>query len=814
MIARNQEPIENKESNSKIYSDFLPTDNFRTIIRSKKYLYTKKINSEAPHILIDSSLIIDVLLGRNSSFLEAAIKIIELVFSENINGYISEVGLRDIWDITRELKGEKDANYLLIKLLNSFNVCNLEKEIIKKLSDYYLNSVESGMQIECAKKNNLDAIITLREKDFLGCDWENIFTPFQFLDNYENKNFYRDKFKKEIIGSKNRENLKKLFHKSDKEENQTEIEDLYLFDGWKVKHFNLLASKNKMAEAAVALSCDIIPIIQNDNIHVFRAWDCGSITALFKALDKAIIAKINQDNFINYSLSKIEISQLESGVESSICASIILNIGNHKLRSFHIHKDIIKACFYAYVKAIRNIYSIEFLKGDSEKINLFSNNINEMLEFYQNGQRDFSEMLLNNIDLEGENLPHINLSHSDLSSSNLKYINLDHSNLRQVNFKDSNLFHACLKNSDLYQANLERTKLNKADLSQSNLINANLTEANLDNARLLESNLSSATLIKGILSEAILTRSNLSNANLQYANLSGADLNKANLSGANLTNANLSKADLNGANLTNANLSKTDLSGANLTNANLSKADLSGANLTNTNLSKADLSGVDLSTGIIDGTNLSEANLSKSNLQGLDLNKTIFCKPILTDTKMPEIKIEIYGIKRIEKMIQFLNSFDSDQYVIYAVHSSTFGYWWNSEIGQSFREVNKKLSYMGISIKRVFIVPNFDFNYEIMEIIEEQVNSGIKVRYISEKLAENFNGFDLRTTNLLVCKNVLVPENSFTTTMIFNKDKEEESGYMSFVKDDIETNEQRFTMLWENANPYTEEVNFQSYIFV
>ncbi|NES82748.1 MAG: PIN domain-containing protein [Moorea sp. SIO2B7] len=160
-------------------------DNFETILKYQHTLFSKTINLEVPQLLIDTSLIIDVLLGRDSIFLEEATKIIQLVFSGEINWYITGIGLRDIWDIIRKLKGKKDANYLIIKLLNSFSVCNLNKETIKNSSNYYLNSIESAIQIEFAKNNKIDGIITLREKYFLGCGWDNIFTPAQFLDEYE-----------------------------------------------------------------------------------------------------------------------------------------------------------------------------------------------------------------------------------------------------------------------------------------------------------------------------------------------------------------------------------------------------------------------------------------------------------------------------------------------------------------------------------------------------------------------------------------------------------------------------------------------------
>ncbi|NES82749.1 MAG: hypothetical protein F6K10_15825 [Moorea sp. SIO2B7] len=498
--------------------------------------------------------------------------------------------------------------------------------------------------------------------------------------------------KKEVKDSSTRENLNNLLKKSNGEEQQTSIEeeDLSLFDGLKIQHFNVLTSKNKISQATVVLSNGSVSIKENDKINVFRAWDFGSVTALFKALDKAVEG-INKEKCVAYTLDSIKPSQLgQQGVDSSIFVVVVLRVGNYKVRAFHIHKDMVKACFYAYVKAIRNIYNPEkFSQNDSEQQLSLSVQMpvqnKTILQLYSNGIKDLRGMILREVNLVGENLSGVNLS------------------------------------------------------------NADLTEANLDNAILVDSNLSSAILTKGILSEANLSRANLS---------------RANLSSGNLKKAILLEADL----------AKADLSGVNLTKANLSGADLSGVNLTNANLSKANLTGVNLTTAKIDGANLSEANLTQADLRGLDLDKTVFCKSFLTDTKMPEIKIEIYGYRRIERIIQLFNQFKSNDYVIYAVHSSNFA-WCNSEITQKFRQVNKELSCQGITIKRVFILPKDNRSDELNEIIEEQVYSGIQVRCISEDLAKNLNGYNLKKRNLLVCKNRSVPENSFTTMMIINQDQ-------------------------------------------
>jgi uncharacterized protein YjbI with pentapeptide repeats len=367
-------------------------------------------------------------------------------------------------------------------------------------------------------------------------------------------------------------------------------------------------------------------------------------------------------------------------------AMVVVRSGNYRVRKSYSHKNIIKACFYAYIKAVVNIYTQQNTIGDLEKYSL-------------------------------------------------KEKGLSQSSLRETDFSSENLSSAIFRNCDF------------------------------------------------------------SFSDLQGTNLSNSDLSDANLSGTNLSGANLSDANLSGTNLSDTNLSDTNLSGANLSGANLSGANLSGANLSGANLLEVKLN----LAKYIEGVNFSGADLSKADLRSLDLNSTIFCKPILTDTKMPDFKMEVYGYKRIERMIQLFNQFRSDHYAICAVHSIAFGDWWKSEVVQQFREVNKRLREEGISIRRVFIIPRDD-TYRINNILKEQLDFGIDVRYLYEDLAF-VNDLDLRK-NLLVCKNLSVAENSFTTMMLLNNDQKEESGYISFSLDEVETNQELFNMIWEIAKPF------------
>lgn len=247
--------------------------------------------------------------------------------------------------------------------------------------------------------------------------------------------------------------------------------------------------------------------------------------------------------------------------------------------------------------------------------------IEELLNKYERGERDFGAINLCEANLSG-----VNLSGANLSGSNLSVANLSGANLHLANLSNAKLNVARMSGANLSKANLNRAILNvanliRADLGGAELIQAALIRAELIRAELSRANLNGANLSTADLREARLRQANLSRANLGGANLRGASLTAANLEGANLHGADLSRADLTGANLRDtelrqANLSCTNLSGANLSGANLRWVDLSGANLRWADLSEAKLSGANIM-----GADLSNANLLNASLVHADLTQ-------------------------------------------------------------------------------------------------------------------------------------------------------------------------------------------------
>ncbi|MCA2686448.1 MAG: pentapeptide repeat-containing protein [Microcystis sp. M038S2] len=254
-------------------------------------------------------------------------------------------------------------------------------------------------------------------------------------------------------------------------------------------------------------------------------------------------------------------------------------------------------------------------------------------------------------------------------------------------------------------------------------------------------------------------------------------------------------------------IGERDFRGLNFSQVNLmdGEANLSDAKLMGCNFSKANLSGVNLTNADLTGADLSHANLTDVKLD--ENNLTLLDGTILTNTIMPEIRMEIIGESRLEKVAQLLKHIDpQSESRILAIHSMTDSIWWDNPLGQKFWEVNEELIKREISIQRVFILPEVP-TQKHLQVIQEQLNSGIKVACICQEKAKDVEGYCWDNTNLLISENLSVPRNSFTARRIMNG--QTESGYISYQTRVVETDKSLFNALWEKSEKLSTEANLQ-----
>ena len=98
----------------------------------------------------------------------------------------------------------------------------------------------------------------------------------------------------------------------------------------------------------------------------------------------------------------------------------------------------------------------------------------------EQGEKDFTNLILENMDLENFNLSDMDFSHSNFINVNLSNVNFCSSQLVNVLLDDCNLQNANLKDSNLERASLRRANLTKVDISGARLYAAVLENAILD----------------------------------------------------------------------------------------------------------------------------------------------------------------------------------------------------------------------------------------------------------------------------------------------------------------------------------------------
>ena len=187
-------------------------------------------------------------------------------------------------------------------------------------------------------------------------------------------------------------------------------------------------------------------------------------------------------------------------------------------------------------------------------ISLMQNNLDSTTQNTIASEGDFSNAIINQIDLRKANLSEAILSKTDFSG-----VSPANDIGGRAIFSDANL-----KHTHFIYANLRAAVFRRADLSWADLSWADLTWAYFEEATLKRAILYNATLINADFRNADLTEADFSYAILMKASLFGANLYKADFRNANLYKADFRNANLYKADFRNANLYKADFRNANL----------------------------------------------------------------------------------------------------------------------------------------------------------------------------------------------------------------------------------------------------------
>lgn len=116
-------------------------------------------------VLVDADLVLERFLQR-SKFLEKAKNLFkQILVSENLEAYITDIGLEKIAKISSKLatKNKINAESLIINQLQNkykFKVFKVDQDILNKARKFDLIDFESAVELTCAIAGNFDGIIT------------------------------------------------------------------------------------------------------------------------------------------------------------------------------------------------------------------------------------------------------------------------------------------------------------------------------------------------------------------------------------------------------------------------------------------------------------------------------------------------------------------------------------------------------------------------------------------------------------------------------------------------------------------------------
>ncbi len=458
-----------------------PSINIDFFLGNLEVFQLKDNNSQAPKVLIDAALIEEFLLRNQTTLNREAARVMGLVLEGKINPYIGEMGLIKIWHNIKNLKSREDANRLIIELLSKINVgqVNLKETDLEKYPNVNL---KTAIQVEIARKYSLAGIITIADREFIASGYPFVGSPSLFLQSL-GKDTSPASIERTLknLGKAAMENEKVKLNQLLENEPQQNLffeDNLLLFQGWKIENFEILCANNNLTAATVIL-CNT----KTQKRYTESAFKKGSVDALFTAFNEALAHLVE----IKHHLKSVYLANLKEGQQGDVTVKVVVEYDGKKVITIHTHENILKAYFFAYVKAMIAVYAPDEYHPDIHSTK-------ELKYLYKIGERDFW----------GLNFSQVNLMDTpgNLSDAKLMGCNFSQANLSMVN-----LTNADLTGADLSHANLSKADLTGADLSHANLSKANLTGANLTDVKLDENNL---TLLDGtILTNTIMPEINI-----------------------------------------------------------------------------------------------------------------------------------------------------------------------------------------------------------------------------------------------------------------------------------------------------------------
>jgi hypothetical protein len=324
--------------------------------------------NERMKVLVDTNLILDVLLDRQCGTVDDTDHILGLIERREIDGYMTRRGLIDILLVVQELQGEAASNSVRQELEEWFSICEVDKELIAEATQLHVPNFDNTIQMACFHNEQLDAIITLSPREFLGLLSSGVeklfpvFEPAEFLNLY-----YRlDLAVEKVFDSEPSQEDRKLKQESVDsltfQINQLEgkwIEPIF-FDEcldekievgseWLLDYYVLRTAQDNLTEAVVTFRRGDTGEYRTRSVQAL-----GAVEASCKAVDD-LVSEIYPQFALYQKLTFHDFSAGNTqgvGAAALVLAKVTVTLGNDPYIGKYVHRNLHKAVFFAYIKAV------------------------------------------------------------------------------------------------------------------------------------------------------------------------------------------------------------------------------------------------------------------------------------------------------------------------------------------------------------------------------------------------------------------------------------------------------------------------------
>ena len=116
-------------------------------------------------VLLDTNVVLDAIAKRKPFYLDAQ-NVIDLIFDNKLEGYITANSVTDIYYIARKHLNQNDLRNTMRSLFAIFSIVDVLGADCRKALDFPLDDYEDALLVVCSDKTAMDYIVT-RDKAFL-----------------------------------------------------------------------------------------------------------------------------------------------------------------------------------------------------------------------------------------------------------------------------------------------------------------------------------------------------------------------------------------------------------------------------------------------------------------------------------------------------------------------------------------------------------------------------------------------------------------------------------------------------------------------